>query len=287
MRCSAVTSTCAPVPSSTWASSSATSPWSGTARTSAPTCRCIPTSASSPSATVNVVADLGVDGARSLFADAGITGLVGIDITPELALKVAEAYGSLLPKGGHVVVTRDTSRAARMVKRAMVAGLERCRHQRPRPARRLAGGQPLHDAEDSLRWAASTSPSSPGEAQSLEIRFFDKNGLDIAPAEQKKIERLYFRGEFRRAFFDEVGEIIYPPRPLEYYTAALDEAIESSGTLRAIGARSWRTWAAERPRSALPLRGRTGCSRSSRSTLSSTSSPPPGAEISPRSRWSC
>jgi len=76
-----------------------------------------------PSATVNSSLIWESAGSRAIFADSGISGLVGIDITPELALKVAEAYGSLLPKGGHVVVTRDTSKAARMVKRAMVAGL--------------------------------------------------------------------------------------------------------------------------------------------------------------------
>ena len=66
------------------------------------------------------------------------------------------------------------------------------------------------------------------DPQSLEIRFLDSNGLDIAPWEQKKIERLYFREEFRRAFFDELGDIMYPPRPLEYYGAALKEAMEEA-----------------------------------------------------------
>lgn len=167
-------------------------------------------------------------GARSLFSDASISGLVGIDITPELALRVAEAYGSLLPKGGHVVVTRDTSKASRMVKRAMVAGLN-------------AAGINVRDlrvASPALSRFTTQKTRSvggihvsvvPGESQSLDIRFFDRNGLDVAPTEQRKIERLYFRGEFRRAFFDEVGEIIYPPRPLEYYTAALNDAIATTG----------------------------------------------------------
>lgn len=166
-------------------------------------------------------------GVRSLFGDAGIQGLVGVDITPELGLKAAEAFGSLLPPGGHVVVTRDTTRAARMVKRAITAGLNAAginvrdlRVASPAVSRfttqktRCVGG--VH-VSGSMR-----------EPQSLEIRFFDANGLDIAPWEQKKIERLYFREEFRRAFFDEVGEIIYPPRPLEYYSAALTEAISQA-----------------------------------------------------------
>lgn len=181
-----------------------------------------------PSAMVNSSLIWESSGSRALFADSGITGLVGIDITPELALRVAEAYGSLLPKGSHVVVTRDTSKAARMVKRAMVAGLN-------------AAGINVRDlrvASPSLSRFTTQKTRSVGgihvaavsnDAQSLEVRFFDKNGLDIAPWEQKKIERLYFREEFRRAFFDEVGEIIYPPRPLEYYSAALQEAITESG----------------------------------------------------------
>lgn len=181
-----------------------------------------------PAATVNSSLIWESTAVRSLFADAGIKGLVGIDISPELALKVAEAFGSMLPKGGHVVVTRDTSRPARMVKRAMVAGLNAAgvnvrdlRVASPAVSRfttqktRCVGG--IHIA------------ASPADPASLEIRFFDKNGLDISPGEQKKIERLYFRGEFRRAFFDEVGEIIYPARPLEYYSAALDEAVRDAG----------------------------------------------------------
>jgi len=166
-------------------------------------------------------------GVRSLFGDAGVQGLVGVDITPELALRVAEAYGTLLPKGGHVAVSRDTTRAARMIKRALIAGLNAAginvrdlRVASPSVCRfttqktRCVGG--IH-ISGSMR-----------EAQSLEIRFFDKNGLDIAPWEQKKVERLYFRQEFRRAFFDEIGDIVYPARPLEYYREALKSALDAA-----------------------------------------------------------
>jgi mannose-1-phosphate guanylyltransferase / phosphomannomutase len=167
-------------------------------------------------------------GVRSLFGDAGVQGLVGVDITPELALKVAEAYGTLLPKGGHVVVTRDSTRSARMVKRAMIAGLNAAGIH----ARDLRVGSPAVSrfTTQKTRCVGGIHISgSMREPQSLEIRFFDANGLDIAPWEQKKIERLYFRQEFRRAFFDEVGDIIYPPRPLEYYGTALNEAMVNAG----------------------------------------------------------
>jgi mannose-1-phosphate guanylyltransferase/phosphomannomutase len=171
-------------------------------------------------------------GVRSLFGDAGVQGLIGVDITPELALKIAEAFGTLLPKTGHVVVTRDSTRAARMVKRAMMAGLNAAGIN----VRDLRVGSPAVSrfTTQKTRCVGGIHISgSMREPQSLEIRFFDKNGLDIAPWEQKKVERLYFREEFRRAFFDEIGDIIYPPRPLEYYGAALNDAMRDAGLLGA------------------------------------------------------
>ncbi len=223
-RCSAATSTSVRAPPSTWERLSATSRSSARDSHVGTGVQVFPYKRIEPSATVNSSLIWESTGVRSLFGDAGIQGLVGVDITPELALKAAEAFGSLLPLGGHVVVTRDTTRAARMIKRAMCSGLNAAgvnvrdlRVASPAVSRfttqktRCVGG--IH-VSGSMR-----------EAQSLEIRFFDRNGLDIAPWEQKKIERLYFREEFRRAFFEEVGEILYPSRPLEYYAAALKEAI--------------------------------------------------------------
>ena len=62
-------------------------------------------------------------GARSLFGRDGVIGLANVDITPELATKLAMAYGSMLKKGTRVITSRDSSRSARMLKRAMMAGL--------------------------------------------------------------------------------------------------------------------------------------------------------------------
>lgn len=163
-------------------------------------------------------------GQRALFSEKGLQGLVGIDITAEVALKIAEAFGSLLPKGGHVVVTRDTSRASRMIKRAMVSGLNAAGIN-VRDLRVASPAVSRFTTQKTRCVGGVHISASPNGSQSLHIDFFDKNGLDLAPWDQKKIERLYFRGEFRRAFFDEVGEIIYPPRPLEYYAAAVHDAV--------------------------------------------------------------
>jgi mannose-1-phosphate guanylyltransferase/phosphomannomutase len=181
-----------------------------------------------PAAVVNSSLIWESTASRALFGDGGIKGLVGIDITPEIALKVAEAFASIQPRGGHVVVSRDSSKPARMLKRAMVAGLNAAgvnvrdlRVASPAVSRfttqktRCVGGVHVSVVEH--------------DPELLEFRFFDANGLDVSPAVQKKIERLYFRGEFRRAFFEDVGEIMYPARPLEYYAAALNDAVVGSG----------------------------------------------------------
>src|SRR5439155_9023242 len=60
--------------------------------------------------------------ARSLFGRLGVAGLANVDVTPELAVKVAMAYGTTLKKGSKVVTSRDSSRAGRALKRAVMAG---------------------------------------------------------------------------------------------------------------------------------------------------------------------
>ena len=141
---------------------------------------------------------------------------------------MARRSGALLPKGGHVVVSRDTSRAARMVKRAMVAGLNSAginvRDLRVASRRSAASRRRRRAAS-----AASTSARLPATRSRSRSTSSTSTGSTSRPAEQKKVERLYFRGEFRRAFFDEVGEIIYPPRALEYYAAGLAEAMGRRG----------------------------------------------------------
>ena len=65
-----------------------------------------------------------------------------------------------------------------------------------------------------------------GDPQSVVFRFFDGNGLDLTEDQQRKIERLYSREDFRRVFASEIGDIGYPPRALEQYTAALEETVD-------------------------------------------------------------
>ena len=57
--------------------------------------------------------------------------------------------------------------------------------------------------------------------QSVVIRFFDAEGLDIDENAQRKIERMYHREDFRRVLAPEIGDIDFPARAVEQYTADL------------------------------------------------------------------
>jgi mannose-1-phosphate guanylyltransferase/phosphomannomutase len=174
-------------------------------------------------------------GARMLFGRLGVSGLANVDVTPELAVQIAMAYATTLKKGSTVTTSRDSSRAARALKRAVMAGLN-------------AAGVNVDDLEvapvpvtrfqvrSERAQGGMTVRLVPGDPQSVVLRFFDADGTDINEATQRKIERYYHRQDFRRAFAADIGDIGFPPRALEYYTAALMRSVDAD----AIRAASYR-----------------------------------------------
>src|SRR5690242_21622451 len=62
-------------------------------------------------------------GQRTLFGPRGVSGLVNVEITPELCVRLASAYATTLKKGAVVTTSRDVSRAARALKRAVHSAL--------------------------------------------------------------------------------------------------------------------------------------------------------------------
>lgn len=167
-------------------------------------------------------------GSRSLFGRDGVRGIANVDITPELATRLAMAWASTLDKGEIVTLSRDTSRAARVLKRALMVGCN-------------AAGASVADLEVATnpvtRHHIRTSASQGGVAvhlahddpQSVVIRFFDNEGLDLAESGQRSIERLYHREDFRRVLAGEIGDIDFPARAVEHYTVDLISAVDFKG----------------------------------------------------------
>ncbi len=163
--------------------------------------------------------------ARSIFGRRGIRGLANVDITAEVAVRAAMAYGTALKRGSVVTTSRDTSRGARALKRAVIAGLN------------LAGAN-VEDVELATvpltRFQVRNGESrggitvrlAPDDSDSIELRFFDADGRDIDGGAQRRIERLLSREDYRRAFAGDIGDIVFPPRSIEFYTAALERCVD-------------------------------------------------------------
>ncbi|HEY2429509.1 MAG TPA: sugar phosphate nucleotidyltransferase, partial [Acidimicrobiales bacterium] len=164
-------------------------------------------------------------GARHLFGRHGVAGLANVDITPELATRMAMAWATTLKKGSTVTTSRDSSRSARMLKRALMAGLN-------------AGGVNVDDLEVSpvpvTRFQVRSDQSVggvtvrivAGDPQSVIMRFFDEGGADLNENAARKIERNFHREDFRRVFPGDIGDIGFPPRTVEHYTAELMSAVD-------------------------------------------------------------
>jgi mannose-1-phosphate guanylyltransferase/phosphomannomutase len=143
---------------------------------------------------------------RGLFTSYGLTGLTNVEFTPEFASRLGAAVGALSPKGTEIAISRDYTRSARMIHRAVMSGL-------------ISSGANATDlsvlpAPVARYWARHNHVSavhvqtSPVDPRSVDIRLFDDHGLDIDSRGERKLESLYFREDIRRVLHYEMGRIV-------------------------------------------------------------------------------
>ncbi|MGH2735420.1 MAG: mannose-1-phosphate guanyltransferase, partial [Actinomycetota bacterium] len=168
---------------------------------------------------------------RSLFGARGVSGLVNIGLTPQVAVRLGMAYGTMLPRGASVITGRDASRAARTIKRALIAGLTStgviCRDLElmALPVTRFAVRKQQAEGGVSVR-------TSRWDSEVVEIRLFDAEGADVSESVQRKIDRIFFREDYRRPGANRLGELDFPPHVLEQYTGALLGSIDLESVRR-------------------------------------------------------
>ncbi len=163
-------------------------------------------------------------GSRTIFGPEGVEGIANVDVSPELAVRLAKAWASGFEKGSYITASRDTSRIARVLKRALMVGcnsvgvnvtdLELATVPVTRHHVRMRGN----------RAGGMTVRLSPDDPQSVVIRFFDERGIDLSESDQRRVERMYHREEFRRVTAGDIGDIDFSPRAIEMYTADVVEA---------------------------------------------------------------
>ncbi len=171
-------------------------------------------------------------GQRTLFGPRGVSGLVNVEITPELCVRLASAYATTLRKGAVVTTSRDVSRAARAFKRAVHGALNASAinvvdlEAQPLPVARFETARGDCSGGIALR-------TTPGDPQSIDIIFLDERGAELSQAAARKLERVFSRQEYRRAFPGEIAELTYPPRVVESYAAELLRCVDMTGVREA------------------------------------------------------
>lgn len=156
----------------------------------------------------------------TLFGKDGVSGLVNVDITSELALKLAMAYGTSLDKGAQVSCSRDEHPASRMIKRAIMAGLNstgvNVRDLRVTPAAVSRFDLKSGNGDGGVHVRVSA-----WHPEVMQILFFDAGGGPLSESAEREVEKYFNRHSYRRAFYTEIGQIMYPARTTESYVQGL------------------------------------------------------------------
>jgi mannose-1-phosphate guanylyltransferase / phosphomannomutase len=153
---------------------------------------------------------------RSLFAGARVSGIPNFELTPEIAARLAGAFGASLGPGSFVVTSRDSDRASRMINRALMTGFMSAGldvddlREMPIPLVRHA----IHHGREA---GGVHVRRSPFDAKVIDILFFDKDGRDLPPGKTQSIERLFSREDFPRAGPEGTGDLNFPTRIIEGY----------------------------------------------------------------------
>src|SRR5881409_2390134 len=161
----------------------------------------------------------GAQGRRALFGRFGVTGIVNIDLTPEFVARLGSAYASTLKQGATITMNRDQHRSSRMLKRGLMSGIVSAGvhvadlSQAPLPigrfhTRRIGAAGGVHVRV------------SPFDVRVCDVKFFDRQALDMDKAQERKVETIFFREDLRRVSYEDVGRIFESPRVGEAYSEA-------------------------------------------------------------------
>jgi mannose-1-phosphate guanylyltransferase/phosphomannomutase len=170
-------------------------------------------------------------GTSRIFRQQGVSGLVNVDLTPDVAVRLAAALGTALKRGDRVVASREGTPAARMIKRAMLSGIASTgvdvADLRVIPA---AVARHLMKAEG--HQAGFHVGMSPSDPEAVRIQFFEAPGIEMTQNMQAEVEKHFTRGELRRVAAADVGSMAYPARVHESYASDLLRSVDGDAIRR-------------------------------------------------------
>ena len=166
---------------------------------------------------------------NSIFENGRVVGQSNVELSCEMATKLAEAFGAQLPVGSTVLVSRDYHKSSRMLKRAFLGGL-------------LSSGVNVIDyngiASPILRCnilvqdryiAGVHLNQKIDDPTSTVITFYNDEALRINNDVAKKVEKAFFKETFRRVDYSQIGQIYKSDHEKEYraYRKCIEDLLQS------------------------------------------------------------
>jgi len=163
----------------------------------------------------------------SIFQNGAVIGRTNIELSCQISTKLAESFGSILPMGSKIYISCDFHKSSRMLKRAFLSGI-------------LSTGVNVVDllfdvpsnvmrynlAEKDEIVAGVHFRQSVVAEVNTEIVFFTNEALFIDNNLSKSIERIFFRENFRRVNYQEIGEIYEDREVKTNYIDAVKDSLD-------------------------------------------------------------
>ena len=144
--------------------------------------------------------------AKKLFGTSGIRGLVGSEVTCELALNVGKSLAFYLGNEGTVVIGYDTRTTNKMLDQAICAGLLESGINVVKigmvPTPLVGYACEKLDADAGIMLTASHNPSPYNG-----IKIWNKNGMAYTSAQEAEIEKIYAEKSYISVSWDKVGSL--------------------------------------------------------------------------------
>ena len=144
--------------------------------------------------------------AKKLFGTSGIRGLIGSEVTCELALNVGKSLACYLGNEGTVVIGYDTRTTNKMLDQAICAGLLESGVNVIKigmvPTPLVGYATEKLDADAGIMLTASHNPSPYNG-----IKLWNKNGMAYTSEQEAKIEEIYANKDYISVAWDKIGKL--------------------------------------------------------------------------------
>lgn len=156
---------------------------------------------------------------RVLFTSRGIRGDLNGSLSLERLVRLGRALGSYLPVNSRVAVACDWSREAALGRQAFVAGLIASGIKVSYMGSLLAPAWRYVVRE--IGFDCGVFFTSADEGQILNVRLIDRHGIDLLKSEERKIENLFHREEYRPVVSGIIGDQEFVPGVMEAYLTSV------------------------------------------------------------------